>query len=222
MVPAPRLARALEGEGYAVDAVRSGSETLSALGAERFDLVVLDIDPSDIKGFEMLRKVRGAGHQMPILVLGPREAVVDRVQCLNLGADDYMVVPYAAAELMARVRALLRRYHGNPDPRITHGPLVLDCVARRAFFEDKPLDLGGREWAVLEVLLYKVGKIVSREALTESIAGWNEDLSPNAIEVYISRLRGKVCISGIRIRTVRGLGYLLERYPAMGTDGLAH
>jgi two-component system OmpR family response regulator len=149
---------------------------------------------------------------MPVLVLTARDAVDDRVRGLDLGADDYMAKPFAMPELTARVRALLRRSQAHGDPRIVHGPLAIDTVARRAFLRGEPLELAAREWAVLEVLLAKVEKIVSKEAIIQAVAGWGDDLSPNAIEVYISRLRSKLEPAGIRIRTVRGFGYMLEEF----------
>jgi two-component system OmpR family response regulator len=166
-------------------------------------------------GFEVLRRLRsGGGAPTPVLVLTARDAVEDRVRGLDLGADDYMVKPFAAPELAARVRALLRRSQANAGPRIAHGPLLLDTLARRAFLRDAPLELAAREWAVLEVLLGRVEQIVSKEAIIQSVAGWGEELSPNAIEVYISRLRTKLEPAGVRIRTVRGFGYMLEEYRA--------
>ena len=123
-----------------------------------------------------------------------------------------MAKPFAMPELTARVRALLRRSQAHGDPRIVHGPLAIDTVARRAFLRGEPLELAAREWAVLEVLLAKVEKIVSKEAIIQAVAGWGDDLSPNAIEVYISRLRSKLEPAGVRIRTVRGFGYMLEEF----------
>jgi two-component system OmpR family response regulator len=164
----------------------------------------------------VLRRLRSSASDKtgptPVLVLTARDAVEDRVRGLDLGADDYMVKPFAMPELTARVRALLRRSQAHGGPRITHGPLTLDTVARRAFLRNEPLELAAREWAVLEVLLAKVEKIVSKEAIIQAVAGWGDDLSPNAIEVYVSRLRSKLEPAGIRIRTVRGFGYMLEEY----------
>ena len=131
---------------------------------------------------------------------------------LDLGADDYMVKPFATPELAARVRALLRRSQSHGGPRMAHGPLALDTLARRATLRGEPLELAAREWAVLEVLLARVEKIVSKEAIIQAVAGWDEELSPNAIEVYVSRLRAKLEPAGIRIRTVRGFGYMLEEF----------
>ncbi|MGH8724891.1 MAG: response regulator [Burkholderiales bacterium] len=210
------LQRILEAEGHAVDVTARGEEAVLAAAHEKFDLVILDIGLPQMDGFEVLRRLRAGGADRggptPVLVLTARDAVEDRVHGLDLGADDYMVKPFAMPELTARVRALLRRSQAHGGPRIAHGPLTLDTVARRAFLGNEPLELAAREWAVLEVLLARVEKIVSKEAIIQAVAGWGEDLSPNAIEVYVSRLRAKLEPAGIRIRTVRGFGYMLEEY----------
>jgi two-component system OmpR family response regulator len=206
------LQRILEAEGHAVDVTARGEEAVLAAAQEKFDLVILDIGLPQMDGFEVLRRLRAAERPMPVLVLTARDAVEDRVRGLDLGADDYMVKPFAMPELTARVRALLRRSQAHGGPRIAHGPLALDTVARRAFLRGEPLELAAREWAVLEVLLAKVEKIVSKEAIIQAVAGWGDDLSPNAIEVYVSRLRSKLEPAGIKIRTVRGFGYMLEDY----------
>jgi two-component system, OmpR family, response regulator len=208
------LRRMLEAEGYAVDVTGRGEEAVLAASQERFDLVILDIGLPQMDGFEVLRRLRAGsgGGPMPVLVLTARDAVDDRVRGLDLGADDYMVKPFAMPELTARVRALLRRSQAHGGPRIAHGPLQLDTVARRAFLRNEPLELAAREWAVLEVLLARVEKIVSKEAIIQAVAGWGDDLSPNAIEVYVSRLRSKLEPAGIKIRTVRGFGYMLEEF----------
>jgi len=210
------LRRILEAEGHAVDVTGRGEDAVSAAASERFDLVILDVGLPQMDGFEVLRRFRAAASgrsaPMQVLVLTARDAVDDRVHGLDLGADDYMVKPFAMPELTARVRALLRRSQAHGGPRIVHGPLQLDTIARRAFLKNEPLELAAREWAVLEVLLAKVEKIVSKEAIIQSVAGWGDDLSPNAIEVYVSRLRSKLEPAGIRIRTVRGFGYMLEEF----------
>jgi two-component system, OmpR family, response regulator len=208
------LRRILEAEGHAVDVTERGEDAMLAASHERFDLVILDVGLAQMDGFEVLRRLRAAGKSgpTPVLVLTARDAVDDRVRGLDLGADDYMVKPFAIPELTARVRALLRRSQAHGGPRIVHGPLVLDTVARRAFLRGEPLELAAREWAVLEVLLAKVEKIVSKEAIIQAVSGWGDDLSPNAIEVYVSRLRAKLEPAGIKIRTVRGFGYMLEEH----------
>ena len=208
------LARALGLEGHATEHLETGEAALERIAEAPFDLVVLDIGLPGIDGFEVLRRLRLAGHAMPVLVLTARDAVGDRVHGLDLGADDYMTKPFALPELAARVRALIRRGQADSGPRPIHGPLELDRAGRRAFLQGAPLELAAREWAVLQILLEKVEKVVSKEAFIESLTNWEEDLSANAIEVYISRLRAKLEPAGIRIRTVRGFGYMLEEYQA--------
>ena len=215
------LRRILEAEGHAVDvtAARRGG------GARRRPGALRPGDPRHrpaadgrLRGAAPpARRSPGSG-PTPVLVLTARDAVDDRVRGLDLGADDYMVKPFAMPELTARVRALLRRSQSRGGPRIVHGPLALDTVARRAFLKNEPLELAAREWAVLEVLLAEVEKIVSKEAIIQAVAGWGDDLSPNAIEVYVSRLRSKLEPAGIRIRTVRGFGYMLEEFKEREAD----
>ena len=206
------IARMLQGEGHAVDAINSGEHALLAVAHEAFDLVILDIGLPGLDGFEVLRRLRAQGGAVPVLILTARDAVDDRVHGLDLGADDYMAKPFAMPELAARVRALVRRSQAQTGPKIVHGPLVLDTIARRAQLNGVPLDLAAREWAVLEVLLARVEKIVSKESIIQAVASWGEELTPNAIEVYVSRLRAKLEPAGVRIRTVRGFGYMLEEF----------
>jgi two-component system, OmpR family, response regulator len=206
------IARILEGEGHAVDVMAKGEDAVAAARQERFDLFILDIGLPGIDGFEVLRRLRATGDRAPVLVLTARDALDDRVHGLDLGADDYMAKPFAMPELAARVRALVRRSQAQSGPRIVHGPLVLDTLARRAQLNGEPLDLAAREWAVLEVLLARVEKIVSKESIIQAVANWGEELTPNAIEVYVSRLRAKLEPSGVRVRTVRGFGYMLEEF----------
>ena len=206
------VARILEGEGHAADVMKSGEHAILAATQESFDLMILDVGLPGLDGFEVLRRLRAQGSPVPVLILTARDAIDDRVHGLDLGADDYMAKPFAMAELVARVRALNRRGKAQSGPRLTHGPLELDTGARRAFLNGAPLELAAREWAVLEVLLGKVEKVVSKEVIIQAVASWGEDLSHNAIEVYVSRLRGKLEPAGIHIRTVRGFGYMLEEF----------
>jgi len=208
------VARMLEAEGYAVDIVAKGEQAVLAAGQESLDLVILDIGLPGIDGFEVLRRLRAAARRMPVLVLTARDAVDDRVHGLDLGADDYLAKPFALPELVARVRALIRRSQARTGPTVEHGPLKLDTVGRRAFLAGAPLELGAREWSVLEVLLARVERIVSKESIIQAVASWGEELSANAIEVYVSRLRAKLEPAGVRIRTVRGFGYMLEEFKA--------
>ena len=204
------LRKILESEQFAVDVISVGSQVLSAVSAEQFDFAILDIGLPGMDGFEVLRRLRGARFSAPVLMLTARDEVEDRVRGLNLGADDYMPKPFAMQELVARVRALIRRSQARSGTRIEHGPLSLDIDARRAYLHGEPIDLMPREWAVLEVLLANVEKVVSKESIIQSVCKWDDALSQNAIESYISRLRAKLDPAGIKIRTVRGFGYMLE------------
>jgi len=206
------VARILESEGYAVDVVARGEQAVSAAAQERFDLVILDVGLPGMDGFEVLRRLRARSERVPVLLLTARDAVDDRVHGLDLGADDYVAKPFAMSELAARVRALIRRSQAQAGPQVVHGPLLLDTVARRAFLNGEPLELSGREWAVLEVLLARVERVVSKDAIIQAVANWGDELSLNAIEVYVSRLRAKLEPAGISIRTVRGFGYMLEEH----------
>jgi DNA-binding response OmpR family regulator len=206
------IQQGLEQEGHAVDVLHDGTHAGDEAHAINYDVAVLDVMLPGRSGFQVLRDMRARRATLPVLMLTAKDTVDDRVAGLDSGADDYMVKPFAMPELTARVRALLRRSQAHGGPRIVHGPLALDTVARRAFLKNEPLELAAREWAVLEVLLGKVEKIVSKEAIIQAVAGWGDDLSPNAIEVYVSRLRSKLEPAGIKIRTVRGFGYMLEEY----------
>jgi two-component system OmpR family response regulator len=206
------IARILQGEGHAVDVVSRGEQALLSTRQDSLDLIILDVGLPGIDGFEVLRRLRAAGDRTPVLVLTARDALDDRIHGLDLGADDYMAKPFAMPELAARVRALVRRSQAQTGPKIVHGPLVMDTLARRATLAGQPLELAAREWAVLEVLLARVEKIVSKDSIIQAVASWGEELTPNAIEVYVSRLRAKLEPSGVKIRTVRGFGYMLEEY----------
>jgi len=208
------VAQILRANGYTVDATDSGDDALETAARERFELLLLDIGLPGMDGYEVLRRLRMAEDPIPVLVMTARGAVSERVHGLDLGADDYLAKPFAMDELSARVRALIRRANSQVAPRITHGPLTIDKVARRAYIGGEPLELTAREWAVLLVLLAKVEKIVSKESIIHAVADWRDDLTANAIEVYVSRLRAKLEPAGIKIRTVRGFGYMLEEFKA--------
>lgn len=197
--------------GYAVDVVNTAEEAARALDHEPFDLMVLDIGLPGQDGFAFLERLRKDGQSLPVLVLTARDALTDRVHGLNLGADDYLAKPFAPEELLARVAALTRRLHGGGGgSTLQHGPLSLDLPAHRAQLAGQSLDLPGREWAILEFLLRQVDRVVSKSRIVSAVCSWDQDMSPTAIEVYISRLRAKLEPAGIRIRTIRGYGYLLE------------
>lgn len=196
--------------GYAADLVDNVADALHALSVEHFDALVLDLGLPDRDGYEVVRYLRRYGKPLPVLILTARDAVEDRVQGLDLGADDYVVKPIAMTELHARLRALIRRTLGTGSPRFAIGSLELDTVGKQAFLQGQPLDLSGREWSVLEYLATHSKRIVSKDQLIQAITGWDRELSVNAIEAYVYRVRGKIEGSGVSIRTVRGLGYMLE------------
>jgi DNA-binding response OmpR family regulator len=203
------LSRVLQGQGMQVSVARDGLAADQLLQGAQFAVVVLDIGLPGIDGFEVVRRLRSRGATTPVLLLTARDAVKDRVHGLELGADDYLVKPFATPELVARVRALARR-NAVPPVAVALGRLVLDTAARRARVGDKPLDLSVREWAVLEYLLLHNGRVVSKQQIIDAIAPYGDDLTLNAVEVYVSRLRLKLQDAGVAIRTIRGFGYLLE------------
>jgi len=210
-VLADGLLRALRASGYAVDQVSSGSEADAALASHEFDLVILDLGLPKMHGFEVLKKLRGRGATMPVLILTAGDSVEQRVKGLDLGADDYMAKPFSLQELEARVRALTRRGLGTASNVIKHGPLTFDATGRVAYINDQMVELSARELSLLEVLLQRAGRLVSKDQLVERLCEWGEEVSNNAIEVYIHRLRKKIEQGPIRIATVRGLGYCLEK-----------
>ena len=203
------LTRVLQSHGMQVDVAADGLVADKLLLNPRFSVAVLDIGLPGIDGFEVVRRLRARGSQLPVLLLTARDAVEDRVRGLELGADDYLVKPFATAELVARIRALARR-NAAPTSILTVGQLTLDPDARRARIGTRALDLSVREWAVLEYLLQQLGRVVSKQQIIEAILPWGDDLTTNAVEVYVSRLRLKLQDAGIEIRTIRGFGYMLE------------
>jgi two-component system OmpR family response regulator len=205
------LSRSLRAGGCAVDVVADGEAADAALAAHSFDVLILDLGLPRLPGLEVLRRLRARGARLPVLILTAADSVEQRVRGLDLGADDYMAKPFALSELEARVRALVRRAAGGTHSVIQHGALALDLVGRVALLNGAPLDLSARELGLLEVLLQRAGRLVSKEQLVDHLCGWGEEVSNNAIEVYVHRLRRKLEPGGVRIATVRGLGYCLER-----------
>ena len=212
-VLADGLLRTLRGNGYAVDHVASGSEAYAALSTQEFDLLILDLGLPRLHGFEVIKKMRGRGSATPVLILTAADSVEQRVKGLDLGADDYMAKPFSLQELEARVRALARRGMGVASSVIKHGPLTFDTTGRVAYINDAMVELSARELGLLEVLLQRAGRLVSKDQLVERLCEWGDEVSNNAIEVYIHRLRKKIEQGPIRIATVRGLGYCLEKIP---------
>jgi two-component system OmpR family response regulator len=205
------LVRSLRQSGYAVDHVKNGAEADTALSLQTFDLLILDLGLPLMSGLEVLRRLRARNSQMPVLILTAADSVDERVMGLDLGADDYMAKPFALNELEARVRALTRRGAGGGPTVVKHGSLAFDQVGRIASINDQVIELSARELGVLVVLLQRIGRLVSKEQLVNHLCEWGEEVSNNAIEVYVHRLRKKIEPSGARIMTVRGLGYSLEK-----------
>lgn len=211
-VLADGLSRVLGSHGMAVEVVGNGAQAdqlLQRAGATAAEVVVLDIGLPGMDGFEVVRRLRARGNAVPVLLLTARDAVEDRVRGLEQGADDYLVKPFATAELVARVKALARR-HTAPQAALALGQLSLDLAAKRARVGDKVIELSVREWAVLEYLLQHASRVVSKQQIIDAILPWGDDITPNAVEVYISRLRLKIADGGVAIRTIRGFGYMLE------------
>ncbi|HKQ29455.1 MAG TPA: response regulator transcription factor [Burkholderiales bacterium] len=201
----------LRHSGYAVDWVKNGAEADSALVTDRFDLLILDLGLPKKSGLDVLKRLRSSDSRLPVLILTALDAVSDRVRGLDTGADDYLAKPFDLAELEARVRALTRRGMAGSPTLLQHGALSYDQVGRVASLNGEPLELSARELSLLEVFLRRAGRLVSKDQLVSHLCEWGEEVSPNAIEVYVHRLRRKLEPGGVRIVTVRGLGYSLEK-----------
>lgn len=203
-------ARALRSQQWFVDWIKNGDSVLNMIGMTSYDAVILDVGLPGIDGFEVLHSLRSQNNSLPVLMLTARDTIDDRVYGFQLGADDYLIKPFALKELIARILAITRRFHTRQNNEIIFGILRIDLTAKRAYLSNKPLELLPREWAVLVYILNNLGKVVSKEQILEAITDWDEAPSSNAIEVYISRLRTKLSPAGISIRTIRGFGYLIE------------
>lgn len=204
------LSRSLRYDGYAVDVVNDGSSADSALQLQTFDLLILDLDLPQLSGLSVLRQLRQRKSALPVLILTASDTVEQRVKGLDLGADDYMAKPFALSELEARVRALTRRSAGNSTTVLWHKRLSFDLNGRTAQIDGLPLELSARETSLLEIFLSRAGRMISKNQLVDLLCEWGEEVTTNAIEVYIYRLRKKLEPSGAKIITVRGLGYCLE------------
>ena len=225
----------LSDAGYAVDWVGSAERALEVTKAETFDLAVIDIGLPAMDGLALTQRLRKDGHAMPVLILTARDALQDRVHGLDMGADDYLVKPFELPELLARLRALLRRSQAATSATLTFGPLELDTAQRLACIRPRhndsppslepaptaiPIELGPREWTVMEYLLLQAPKPANKDKLLQALTGWDKEITPNAVEVYISRLRGKLEPHGIALRSIRGFGYRLELMAASVAPGV--
>ncbi len=199
----------LRDQHYAVDWVRDGSLADDALRTEQYDLVLLDLGLPKRDGLDVLRALRARRNAVPVLVATARDAVGDRIAGLDAGADDYVVKPYDTDELLARIRALLRRSAGRGEPVFEHKGISLNPATREATVHGQAVSLSAREWAVLEPLMARPGVVLSRAQLEEKLFSWKDDISSNAVEVYIHGVRKK--LGAELIQTVRGLGYVVPK-----------
>jgi two-component system OmpR family response regulator len=208
-VLADGLLRSMREAGYTADCLTTGEDADNVLSQETHDLVILDLGLPRMDGFQVLQRLRQRQSWIPVLILTARGSLEDRVRGLDLGADDYLAKPFDLAELIARVRALTRRVYSGNNNELCLGSLCLDIKGQRVTVEGNALEISAREIGVLEILLRRPGSVVSKRQILEGVCDWDSDVSDNAIEVYIHRLRKKLADSGVIIRTVRGLGYIL-------------
>ena len=202
---------ALTQSGYAVDRVPDGAAADDSLKNDVFSLLILDLTLPRLDGFEVLRRLRRRNAALPVLILSGREKPEEKVLGLDLGADDYLVKPFSLSELQARVRALLRRgQQGGAAPTVLYGGLEFDTVRRSASIQGRTLTLSAHEAGVLEVLLHRFGRVVSKEQILEQLYSYDREVSHNAIEVYVHRLRRKISGGGVTVRTLYGRGYVLD------------
>jgi two-component system OmpR family response regulator len=208
---ADTVARALRQSAHAVESASRGDQADELLQKGDYDLVLLDANLPGIDGFEVLRRLRRRKSAVPVLMLTVRDEPQDRVAGLDLGADDYLTKPFHLSELEARVRALIRRAHASGSPELVHGPLRLDAAGRRLYCDGRPLEVSARELAVIELLLLREGRVVTKQSIADRLYGWDEASTSNAVDVFVHRLRKKLQPTGVDIRTVRGMGYLIEK-----------
>lgn len=196
-------------DGYTVDWVKDGAIADQALKTEKFELVILDLGLPKTPGLTVLQNMRERGDTTPVLILTARESIEDRVKGLDSGADDYLTKPFDFYELLARLRALQRRFASRAAPLLVHGDIALDPASHTVTFKEEPVNLSRREFALLHVLLENAGRVLSREHLTQSLYGWGEEVDSNALEVHVHNLRKR--FGQDFIRTVRGIGYTIEK-----------
>ena len=208
---AEALLSLLVSSGHAVDCVHDGKAASDLVAAEQFDLMILDLNLPELDGISVLRAMLAKGNSAAVMILTARGAAEDRVRGLDLGADDCMTKPFDVREFEARVRSLLRRQAGLRSSTLSLGPLSLDLTSRQFSGDGQIMDLPPRERAILELLVTRAGKVVAKEAIVQSVTSLEDILSDNAIEQYISRLRRRLHPLGLVLRTIRGIGYLLEK-----------
>lgn len=205
------LEKALHDSGFTVDRFATLADADAALAGARFDASIIDLGLPDGDGLSLVKSMRARGDQTPVLILTARDALSDRVNGLNGGADDYMAKPFAMEELIARVKALLRRPGAALGVQLTLGNLCLDTTGPNLTVDGKPVSLTRREIALIEIMLRRPGKVVSRAAIEDGLYGFNDEVGSNALEVLVSRLRKKLISVGadIELHTVRGVGYMV-------------
>ncbi|WP_077965264.1 response regulator transcription factor [Ensifer adhaerens] len=205
------LSAILRGAGYAVDVVSDGASAHAVAATETFDLVILDLNLPEMDGLDVLRAMRARQNRAAVLILTARGAPEERIKGLDLGADDYMIKPFDVGELEARVRVLLRRQAGLRASTVSYGSVSLDLNTRSFSSGGAPIEIPARELGLLELLFMRAGKVVAKDAIMQSLTGFDDDLSPNAIEQYVSRLRKRLAPHGLTVRTARGIGYYLDK-----------
>jgi DNA-binding response OmpR family regulator len=208
---ADAIVRGLGLAGFTVDHAGSAEFARAALETEHFDLAVLDIGLPGADGLSLLATLRAQGSSMPVLVLTARYALADKIRAFDLGADDFLMKPFEQAELAARCKALIRRAGLAPSGAVKLGRVVIDPASHHLTIDAEPVELTRREWVVLESLVHNLGRVVSKERLLQVLAGWEQELTANAIETHVSRLRAKLG-EAATIRTIRGLGYRLDEF----------
>lgn len=206
---ADAVVRGLALAGFTVDHAESAELAQASLQSEHFDLAIVDIGLPAADGLTLVRALRNAGRSTPVLILTARYALEDKVRAFDLGADDFLMKPFEQAELAARCKALVRRASGAPSGTMNLGRLQIDLVGRQLQIDSLPVELTRREWAVLESLALNLGRVVNKERLLQALAGWEQELSANALETHVSRLRAKLG-DAASIRSIRGLGYRLD------------
>jgi two-component system OmpR family response regulator/two-component system response regulator TctD len=210
LVLADKIAAALRQTDHAVDLVHDGEDALRLVLQETFDLLILDLSLPGLDGIEILKTVRARKINLPVMILTARGNLDERVAGLDAGADDYMVKPFELSELEARARALLRRNIGQRNPAITVGKLTFNSVDRSVTIDGQPVSLTPRERGVLEILLLNVSQVISKEKIALHLFGFDDEASVKSIELYISRLRKKIASGDVEVRTIRGLGYMID------------
>jgi len=205
------LVAILRGSGYAVDVVSDGASADAVIATENFDLVILDLTLPEMDGLDVLRSMRARQNKAAVLILTARGTQEEKVRGLDLGADDYMIKPFDVSEFEARVRVLLRRQAGLRSSLVSYGKVSFDLNSRTFSAGGIPLDIPARELGLLEILFMRAGKVVAKEAIIQSLTAFDDDLSANAIEQYVSRLRKRLAPHGLTVRTARGIGYYLDK-----------